>query len=89
MANIVDISKLLTPQLSALLYYDGQEEPDSYYAKLRNINESARSLAVAGFNADARTEIMKGKMTGRFHPVPVNNPYNGNNAINNEPEFLN
>src|SRR6185436_1325690 len=28
-------------------------------------------------------------MTGRFHPVPVNNPYNGNNPINNEPEFLN
>jgi hypothetical protein len=28
-------------------------------------------------------------MTGRFHPVPVANPYNGGNAINNEPEFLN
>jgi hypothetical protein len=33
--------------------------------------------------------MMKGKMTGRFHPVPVNNPYNGNNPINNEAEFLN
>ncbi|EXX60236.1 hypothetical protein RirG_181770 [Rhizophagus irregularis DAOM 197198w] len=28
-------------------------------------------------------------MTGRFIPVPVNNPYNANAAINTEPEFLN
>ena len=28
-------------------------------------------------------------MTGRFHLIPVNNPYNGNNPINNETEFLN
>ena len=28
-------------------------------------------------------------MTGRFHPVPVNNPYNANAPINNEAEFLN
>ena len=32
---------------------------------------------------------MREKMTGRFHPVPVNNPYNGNAPINNEAEFLN
>jgi hypothetical protein len=89
MANMVDVNKLLRPQLSALPFYDGQEEPDSYYAKLRTINESARPLAVVGFNPGARTDMMKGKMTGRFHPVPANNPYNGNNAINNEPEFLN
>src|SRR5256885_16036806 len=29
---------------------------------------------------------MREKMTGRFHPISV---YNGNNAINNEPEFQN
>ncbi|PKC51457.1 hypothetical protein RhiirA1_483693 [Rhizophagus irregularis] len=28
-------------------------------------------------------------MSGRFIPVPVNNPYNGNAPINTEPEFLN
>src|SRR6266542_6737728 len=80
MATMVDINKLLRPQLSALPFYDGQEEPDSYYAKLRTINESARALAVAGFNAVERANMMKGKMTGRFHPVPANNPYNANNA---------
>ena len=32
---------------------------------------------------------MKGKMTGRFHPVPAQNPYNGNNNIVTEQEFLN
>ena len=41
MANLGDVHKLLAPQLAGLLYYNEQEEPDSYYAKLRNINESA------------------------------------------------
>jgi hypothetical protein len=89
MATMVDVNKLLRPQLSALPFYDGQEEPDSYYAKLRTINESARALAVGGFNFAERANMMKGKMTGRFHPVPAQNPYNANNAINNEAEFLN
>src|SRR6185295_7147233 len=87
--NMVHINQLLIPVFTTLPFYDGQEEPDSYYAKLRNINETARPLAVAGFDALARSNKMREKMTGRFHPVPVNNPYNGNNPINNEPEFLN
>ena len=32
---------------------------------------------------------MKGKMTGRFHPVLSQNSYNGNANINSEAEFLN
>ena len=89
MANMVQVNKLLTPAFATLPFYDGQEEPDSYYAKMRNINELARPLAVANFNTQARSNKMREKMTGRFHPVPVNNPYNANNPINNEPEFLN
>ncbi|GES80727.1 hypothetical protein GLOIN_2v1765860 [Rhizophagus clarus] len=50
MANLVDVHKLIDPQLASLSYYDGQEEPDSYYAKLRTINKTARPLAVAQFN---------------------------------------
>ena len=89
MATMVDVNQLLTPAFTALPYYDGQEDPDSYYAKLRIINETARPLAVAGFNPLIRSNKMREKMTGRFHPVPATNPYNGGNAINNEPEFLN
>jgi len=89
MANMIQVNKLLTPAFATLPFYDGQEEPDSYYAKMRNINELVRPLAVANFNAQARSNKMREKMTGRFHPVPVNNPYNANNPINNEPEFLN
>src|SRR6266496_5423099 len=58
MATLVDVNKLLRPQLSALPFYDGQEEPDSYYAKRRTINELARALAVAGFNAVERANMM-------------------------------
>src|SRR5277367_2490496 len=89
MVTIVDVNQLVTLAFTALPFYNGQEEPDSYYAKLRNINELAWPLAVAGFNAAARANKMKEKMTGRFHPVPANNPYNVVNAINTEPEFLN
>src|SRR5436190_21787423 len=53
--NMIHVNQLLTPAFTILPFYDGQEEPDSYYAKLRNINETARSLAVAGFNTLARS----------------------------------
>ena len=89
MANMVTVNKLIIPAFSTLPFYDRQEEPDSYYAKLRNINELARPLAIAGFNALARSNKIREKITGRFHPVPINNLYNANNPINNEPEFLN
>ncbi|PKK59876.1 hypothetical protein RhiirC2_857135 [Rhizophagus irregularis] len=89
MATIQDVMHTISPALAQLPNYDGQEPPDVYYQKLRNINEMARPLAVAGFNAQLRSNVMRNKMTGRFAPVPANNPYNGNNVINNEPEFLN
>ncbi|GES74097.1 hypothetical protein GLOIN_2v1772633 [Rhizophagus clarus] len=50
----------------------------------------ARPLAVTAFNAAARCQVMINKMTGRFAPVPANDPYAaGNLAINTEPLFLN
>ncbi|GET52580.1 hypothetical protein GLOIN_2v1885507 [Rhizophagus irregularis DAOM 181602=DAOM 197198] len=89
MATIQDVMHTISPGLAQLPFYDGQEPPDSYYQKLRAVNEMARPLAFAGFNAAMRSNVMKNKMSGRFIPVPVNNPYNGNAAINTEPEFLN
>ena len=88
MAAIQDVIQVLSPRLAALPDYDGQEPPDSYYNKLRNINEMARPLGVAAFNAAERTNIMKGKMSGRYHPVPAQNPYNANANIVTEAEFL-
>ena len=90
MATIQDVMHTLAPLLAQLPNYDGQEPPDVYYQKLRNINEMARPLAVAGFAPGARCQVMKNKMTGRFAPVPVNDPYAvGNPAIVTEPLFLN
>ncbi len=51
MATIQDVMHTISPALAQLPDYDGQEPPDVYYQKLRNINEMARPLAVAGFNA--------------------------------------
>ncbi|CAB4420671.1 unnamed protein product [Rhizophagus irregularis] len=89
MATIQDVMHTISPGLAQLPFYDKQEPPDSYYQKLRAVNEMARPLAFADFNAAMRSNVMKNKMSGRFIPVPVNNPYNGNTAINTEPEFLN
>ena len=89
MVTMVEVNQLLGSQLASLPFYDGQESPDSYYAKLRTINESARPLAIAGFNAKARANKMKKKMTERFHLVLANNPYNANNPITDKAEFLN
>ncbi|EXX55771.1 hypothetical protein RirG_222350 [Rhizophagus irregularis DAOM 197198w] len=80
----------LSPLLAQLPSYDGQEPPDVYYQRLRNINETARPLAVVGFNPGVRCQVMINKMTGRFAPVPANDPYAGGNpAIVTEPLFLN
>src|SRR6185369_1713628 len=88
MATIADVMKTIAPRLATLQDYDGQEPPDTYYAKLRAINETARPLAVAAFNDAARANVMKSKMTGRFFPVPANDPYTmGNPAINTEATF--
>jgi hypothetical protein len=88
-AAIEHVMQTLAPRLASLPDYDGQEPPDTYYIKLRNINETARPMAVAGFDPLARTNNMKSKMVGRFHPVPAQNPYNGNNNIVTEAEFQN
>ncbi|RIA95392.1 hypothetical protein C1645_734109 [Glomus cerebriforme] len=84
MANVRN-ECLRRAQLLTLTYNNEANEHHRWWqiAQERQIN------AVAGFNAQARANKMIGKMTGRFHPVPVQNPYNGNNAINNEAEFLN
>ncbi|CAB4388060.1 unnamed protein product [Rhizophagus irregularis] len=89
MATIQDVMHTISPALAQLPDYDGQDPPDVYYQKLRNINEMARPLAVAGFNPVLRSNIMRNKMTGRFAPVPANEPYAGGNPINTEPLFLN
>ncbi|GBB99066.1 hypothetical protein RclHR1_03400018 [Rhizophagus clarus] len=83
MATIQDVMHTLAPLFAQLPNYDGQELPDVYYQKLRNINEMARLLAVAVFNAAARCQVMINK-------IPTNDPYTaGNPAINTEPLFLN
>ncbi|PKY36346.1 hypothetical protein RhiirB3_458747, partial [Rhizophagus irregularis] len=90
MATIQDVMHTLSPLLAQLPSYDRQEPPDVYYQRLRNINETARPLAVVGFNAGVRCQVMINKMTGRFAPVPANDPYAGGNpAIVTEPLFLN
>ncbi|CAG8642753.1 11162_t:CDS:1, partial [Acaulospora morrowiae] len=89
MAVIQDVMHTISPRLAILPDYDGQEPPHTYYAKLRAINETARPLGVAAFNAAERANIMKSKITGRFFLVPAQNPYNTNANIVTEAEVYN
>ena len=89
MATIQEVMKIISTRLSTIPDYDGQEPPDIYYNKLRNINESCRPLACVAFDAAQRTNVIIGKMAGRFFPVPVQNPYNANANIVTEAEMLN
>ncbi|RHZ85605.1 hypothetical protein Glove_63g126 [Diversispora epigaea] len=89
MAAIQDVMQTISPRLAILPDYDGQEPPHTYYAKLRAINETARPLGVAAFNDAERANVMKSKMTGRFFPVPAQNPYNANANIVTEAEVYN
>ncbi|GBC10224.1 hypothetical protein RclHR1_09450008 [Rhizophagus clarus] len=75
MATIQDVMHTLASLLAQLPNYDGQEPPDVYYQKLKNINEMARLLAVTVFNSAVKCQVMINKMTGRFAPVLVNDPY--------------
>ncbi|GBB97313.1 hypothetical protein RclHR1_29620003 [Rhizophagus clarus] len=87
MATIQDVMHTLAPLFAQLPNYDGQEPPDVYYQKLRNINEMARPLAVAAFNAAARCQVMINKMTGRYREVMVGTNRSAIFALVNE-KFL-
>ncbi|GES93808.1 hypothetical protein GLOIN_2v1772633 [Rhizophagus clarus] len=72
-------------QLLNLAYNNEANEHHRWY----QIAQERQTNAVAGFNAGARANVMKGKMTERFHPVSANDPYiAGNPAINTEPLWL-
>ncbi|GET59488.1 hypothetical protein GLOIN_2v1767705 [Rhizophagus irregularis DAOM 181602=DAOM 197198] len=75
-----------------------RDNPDHYETFANMLNKSPKnknsdantsSESVVGFDAAARVNKTKGKTTGRFHPVPAQNPFNGNANINIEAEFLN
>ncbi|RHZ48161.1 hypothetical protein Glove_557g16 [Diversispora epigaea] len=89
MATIQDVMQTISPRLVILPDYDGQEPPHTYYTKFRAINETAKPLSVAAFNDAERANVMKSKMTGRFFPVPAQNPYNANANIVTEAEVYN
>ncbi|CAB4383460.1 unnamed protein product [Rhizophagus irregularis] len=75
-----------------------RDNPDHYETFANMLNKSPKnknsdantsSESVVGFDAAARVNKTKGKTTGRFHPVPAQNPFNGNANINIEAEFMN
>ncbi|CAG8494451.1 17353_t:CDS:2 [Cetraspora pellucida] len=74
MAAIEHVIQTLALYLASLPAYDGQETPDSYYVKLRNINEITWPMAVTGFDAVTRINNMKkflNWLQGKFQEVMI------------------
>ncbi|CAI2195581.1 11718_t:CDS:1, partial [Funneliformis geosporum] len=54
--------------------YVCQELPDDYYNKVMQVINYGHSLGVVAFNDSVKTNVLAGKMAGRFTPpTPFNN----------------
>src|SRR5271170_4309484 len=78
MAAIQDIMNAMAPLLSQILQYIGQEPPDDYFNKVMQVFTYGTQLGVAGFNNAIKTNILAGKMGGKFIPL---NPFNNGAAV--------
>ncbi|RHZ82422.1 hypothetical protein Glove_109g107 [Diversispora epigaea] len=54
MVVIQEVMKIISTHLFTIPDYNGQEPPDIYYNKLRNINESCRPLGCVAFDYTCR-----------------------------------
>src|SRR5271170_5631651 len=74
MATVQDVLQATAPLLAQIFQYIGQELPDDYYNKLMQVITYGNAIAAAGFNDSVRTNVLAGKMAGKFTlPNPFNN----------------
>ncbi|RIA88551.1 hypothetical protein C1645_826189, partial [Glomus cerebriforme] len=83
------VLNLIAPILAKNKPYTGQEPSDDYLDRLIQSISFAEGHMTVLENANARDfdeavkcNIYKAQMGGKYLPVPVNDPYNGNNPIN-------
>ncbi|CAI2193412.1 1680_t:CDS:2 [Funneliformis geosporum] len=74
MATLPDVLQSIALFLAQIPQYVGQELPDDYYNKVMQVINYDDSLGVAVFNDGVKTNVLAGKMAGRFtSPNPFNN----------------
>ena len=88
-ARRLPVLNLITPGLAKFKPYVGQEPPVEYLDKVIQSWSFAEGHITALENVNAgdfdnayKCGLLKSKMGGIYAPVPVNDPYNGNNPIN-------
>src|SRR5271170_7178138 len=72
-AAIQDVMNAMAPLLSQIPQYIGQEPPDDYFNKVMQVFTYGTQLGVAGFNDAIKTNILAGKMAGKFTPPQLFN----------------
>ncbi|CAI2190032.1 7931_t:CDS:2, partial [Funneliformis geosporum] len=78
MAILPDVLNSMASLLAQIPQYVSQELPDDYYNKVMQVINYGHSLGVAVFNDGVKTNVLAGKMAGRFTP---SNPFNNNAEI--------
>ncbi|PKC61811.1 hypothetical protein RhiirA1_466012 [Rhizophagus irregularis] len=74
MATIQDVMHTISPGLAQLPFYDGQEPPDSYYQKLRAVNEMAQPEFLNWLQGKYR-DVMVGTNQAQGHVYAEILPY--------------
>ncbi|CAI2190614.1 18573_t:CDS:2 [Funneliformis geosporum] len=78
MATLPDALNSMISLLAQIPQYVSQELPDNYYNKVMQTINYGHSLGVATFNNGVKTNILAGKMAGRF---TSSNPFNNSVRI--------
>ncbi|CAI2197670.1 517_t:CDS:2, partial [Funneliformis geosporum] len=77
MATLPEVFNSIASLLAQILQYIGQELPDDYYNHVMQATNYGNSLGFVGFDNAIKTNILAGKMAGRFTPP---NPFNNSSA---------
>ncbi|CAG8502783.1 22497_t:CDS:2 [Cetraspora pellucida] len=81
MATIQEVMAVITPLIAPILQYIGQEPPEDYVNKIKQLYNCGSTVdVVAGFNDAVKTQILASKM-GEKYILP--------NPFNNQAEVLN
>ncbi|CAI2199488.1 2092_t:CDS:1, partial [Funneliformis geosporum] len=87
MATLPKVFNSMAPLLAQIPQYIGQELPDEFYNHVMQVINYGNSLGVVGFDNAIKTNVLAGKMAGRFTPP---NPFNNSagNLINTLALFI-
>ena len=79
MATIQEVMAVVTPLIAPILQYIGQEPPEDYVNKIKQLYNCGSTVnVVAAFNDTVKTQILASKMKEKYIPP---NPFNNQAGV--------